>query len=104
MFLQRKKSVTGNTNELRVILMTKRKIDELIFDSGPVFVPALFLSACLSPSLKSGQVCPLFHFLNSSGLKFMISANITASLSDRPLQIADAILLIAFGELYGSAM
>lgn len=79
-------------------------IDELIFDSGPVFVPALFLSACLSPSFKSGQICPLFYFLNSSGLKFMVSANITASLSDSPLQIADAILLIAFGELYGSAM
>ena len=83
--------VTGNTNKL-------------IFYSEPVFVPALFLFAYLSSSSKDGQVCPLFHFLNSSGLKFMVSANITASLSDRPLQIADAILLIAFGELYGSAM
>ena len=83
--------VTGNTNKL-------------ILYFGPVFVPALFLFAYQSPSSKDGQVFPLFYFLNSSGLKYMVSANITASLSDSPLQIADAIQLIAFGELYGSAM
>lgn len=81
---------TGNTNKL-------------ILYFGPVFVPALILSAYRTPSSKDGQINPSFYFSNSSGLKFMISATITASLSGSPLQIAEEIYSIAFGELYGSA-